>query len=176
VNERDKVKNNNRPTSFFTETTPGNLVCKRIIFANWSPSQTTMGDETLRKHIQKFISKSIKYVIRRNKRWNFKTKSIAYAVPDSLNAEKILAEEMIYETKRRIESTKSSLKISFILLPEQRTLYEQFLAVIQKMQSSDDGYAIFSCPLSSKILYSEIFPFYVTDQRVLTNNNRVFMK
>jgi hypothetical protein len=52
--------------------------------------------------------------------------SIGFAVPDSCADKRILAGEMITETKRQLEINQSELKISFVLLIEPKTLYEQF--------------------------------------------------
>ncbi|CAF4084437.1 unnamed protein product [Rotaria sp. Silwood2] len=149
----DKTKKTDKSdknlTPFFIETTASNLVCKIVLFSNWSPLEATMNDDSLREHIRKFISKSIEYIIVKNEQSNIKIESIAFAAPDSCKKENILAEEMIYETKRQIELTKSSLRISFILLPDQQTLYHQFLTAIQKMQSNDGVHAVFSCPITN---------------------------
>ncbi len=51
--------------------------------------------------------------------------SIGFAVPDSCADESILAGEMITEAKRQLEINQSELKISFVLLSEQKTSYEQ---------------------------------------------------
>ncbi|CAF2811338.1 unnamed protein product [Rotaria sp. Silwood2] len=83
---------------------------------------------------------------------NLKIKSIAVAVPDSCKQEQILAEEMIEETINQINMTKSvSLKVSFILLPDQQILHRQFLNVIQTIQTIKDSFGIFYCSASSKI-------------------------
>ncbi|CAF0878197.1 unnamed protein product [Rotaria sordida] len=145
----DKTEKDKNSTPFFIETTASNLTCKIVLFSNWSPLKAAMNDDNLVEHIRKFISKSIKYVIMKNEQSDIKIESIAFAVPDSCKNENILAEEMIHETKQQIELMKSPLKISFIILPDQQTLYQQFLTAIQKVQSNDDVYAVFSCPMST---------------------------
>ncbi|CAF3548575.1 unnamed protein product [Rotaria sp. Silwood1] len=145
----DQTEKDQNSTPFFIETIASNLTCKIVLFSNWSPLEVTMNDDNLREHIRKFITKSIEYVILKNEQSNIKIESIAFAVPDSCKQENILAEEMINETKRQIELIKSSLKISFILLSDQQTLHQHFLTAIQKIQSNDDVYAVFSCPIST---------------------------
>ncbi len=102
----------------YTETDGGKLSCKRILFSNWLPTSLINNDQVVRSSIQSFISKSMEYTI--------DALSIAFAVPDSCADESILAREMIMEAKRQLEINQSELKISFVLLPEQKTLYEQF--------------------------------------------------
>ncbi|CAF3581439.1 unnamed protein product [Rotaria sp. Silwood1] len=145
----DQTEKDQNSTPFFIETIASNLTCKIVLFSNWSPLEVTMNDDNLREHIRKFITKSIEYIILKNEQSNIKIESIAFAVPDSCKQENILAEEMINETKRQIELIKSSLKISFILLSDQQTLHQHFLTAIQKIQSNDDVYAVFSCPIST---------------------------
>jgi hypothetical protein len=59
---------------------------------------------------------------------------------------------MIEEILNQIQSAKSlSLKVSFILLPDQQTLYQHFLTSIQTVQTGEKIYGMFYCPTSSKI-------------------------
>jgi hypothetical protein len=83
----------------FTETNGGNLSCDRILFSNWIPSATSNNENELRKSIQMFVSKSIEYGMKGEN-----CSSIAFAVPDCCTNEMILAQEMINEAKRQLES------------------------------------------------------------------------
>jgi hypothetical protein len=123
--------------TMYTETNGGKLICKRILFSNWLPISLINNDNTLRLSIQSFISKSIEYTK--------DTVSIAFAVPDSCTDENVLAKEMINEAKRQLEINKLELKISFVLLPEQQTLYEQFSSFFETTQ---DVYAYFDWPMT----------------------------
>ncbi len=110
-------------------------------------------DDDLSESIRFFISKSIQYIITDSQQLNLKSQSIAFAVPDSCKQEEIFAEDVIEETINQINLTKSlSLKVSFILLPDQQTLHKQFLNAIQRLQKGEDSFGIFYCPTSSKIL------------------------
>ncbi|CAF2676130.1 unnamed protein product [Rotaria sp. Silwood2] len=145
-------QNKTNSIPFITETTGGKLNCKKILFVNWSLPTMTTNDDHLSDSIQLFISKSIQYVIMDSQQSNLKIQSIAFAVPDSCKQEQILAEEMIEETINQINMTKSvSLKVSFILLPDQQILHRQFLNVIQTIQTIKDSFGIFYCSASSKI-------------------------
>ncbi|CAF1440926.1 unnamed protein product [Rotaria sordida] len=115
--------------TMYTETNGGKLNCKQILFSNWLPKTLINTDDSLRLSIQTFMSKSMEFTIKEQH-----TLSIAFAVPDSCRNETILAEEMINEAKQHIEMNKLQLNISFVCLPEQQTLYEQFFNVIQKIQ------------------------------------------
>ena len=108
---------------------------------------------SLRESVRTFISKVIQYVVMGNEQSNKETQSIAFAIPDSCTDEKSLAEEMIYETQRQIQSTNStSLNVSFILLPDQQTLHQQFLNGISMIQTNNNNYGALFCPTSSKTL------------------------
>lgn len=111
-----------------------------------------INDDDLSESIRSFISKTIQYVITDSQQSNLNVRSIAFAVPDSCKQEDILAEEIIQETINQINLAKSiSLKISFILLPDQQTLHKQFLNAIHTIQKGDDSFGTFYCPTSSKI-------------------------
>ncbi|CAF4593643.1 unnamed protein product [Rotaria socialis] len=112
--------------TMYTETNGGKLNCKRVLFTNWLPNSLINNDNALRLSIKIFISKSFEYTIQDND-----TLSIAFAVPDSCNNENILADEMIHEAKRQLKTRKLPLKVSFVCLPEQKTLYEQFSNIFQ---------------------------------------------
>ncbi|CAF3960221.1 unnamed protein product, partial [Rotaria sp. Silwood1] len=107
--------------TMYTETNGGKLCCKRTLFSNWLPSLLINHDNALRFSIKTFVSKSLEYIIQGNE-----ALSIAFAVPDSCANESILADEMIKEAKHQLETRKLQLKISFVCLPEQQTLYEHF--------------------------------------------------
>ncbi|CAF2078725.1 unnamed protein product, partial [Rotaria magnacalcarata] len=143
VNEADTS-----PIPYFVETTGGNLLCKIILFANWPSAQATSSENVFLQDVKSFVSKSIEYVMMKNAKSTLKLQSIAFAVPDFNKKESILAKDMIYTAKQQIELAKSPLKISFVLLSDQQMLHEIFLSAIQTMESNDDGYATFSCPLS----------------------------
>ncbi|CAF3163547.1 unnamed protein product [Rotaria sp. Silwood2] len=115
--------------TMYTETNGGKLNCKQILFSNWLPKTLINTEDSLRLSIQTFMSKSMEFTIKEQH-----TLSIAFAVPDSCRNQTILAEEMIDEAKRHVEMNKLQLNISFVCLPEQQTLYEQFFNVIQKIQ------------------------------------------
>ncbi|CAF2619797.1 unnamed protein product [Rotaria sp. Silwood2] len=101
-------------------------------------STTTNDDDEIRKSIRTFISKAIEYATKEEN-----STSIAFAVSDSYINEIIVAQEMIDTAKHQLEFKNLQLKISFILLPEQRTLHSQFFTLIGTMQ---DMYAQFDWP------------------------------
>jgi hypothetical protein len=137
---------------FITETTGGRLNCKKILFVNWSLPTIGTNEDHFIESIRIFMSKTIQYVIMECKQLNLKAQTIAFAVPDSCKEEQVLAEEMIEEILNQIQSAKSlSLKVSFILLPDQQTLYQHFLTSIQTVQTGEKIYGMLYCPTSSKI-------------------------
>ncbi|CAF1388528.1 unnamed protein product [Rotaria sordida] len=118
--------------TMYTETNGGKLYCKRILFSNWLPNSLINNDNALRLSIQTFVSKSIEYTVKEKD-----TQSIAFVVPDSCTNESILVEEMINEVKRQLKVNKLQLKISFVCLPEQQTLHEQFSDIITRTNQDD---------------------------------------
>ncbi|CAF3800401.1 unnamed protein product [Rotaria magnacalcarata] len=135
---------------FITETTGGHLNCRKILFVNWSLPTIIFDEDHFSDLIQLYISKSIHYVIKECEQANLTTQTIAFAVPDSCKHEQILAEEMIEETINQINRTKIvSLKVSFVLLPDQQTLHQLFLNIIQTIQTEKDCCEIFLCPTTT---------------------------
>ncbi|CAF3683782.1 unnamed protein product [Rotaria sp. Silwood1] len=173
-------ENETSSISFITETTSGKLNCKKILFINWSLPTMITNDDHLSDSIRLFISKSIQYVIMDSQQANLKIQSIAFAVPDSCKQEQILAEEMIEETMNQINMTKSiSLKVSFVLLPDQQTLHQQFLNVIQTIQTIKDSFGIFYCSASTiTITLTSLNTEYLTKCEKQINNylNRSIFK
>ncbi|CAF4193216.1 unnamed protein product, partial [Adineta steineri] len=158
---------------FITETTSGRLNCKKILFVNWSVPTCELDNDYLSESITTFISKTIQYVIANRKQTDSDVYSIAFAVPDMCEQEQILAEEMIEETMNQIKSIKSfSLNVSFILLPDQKTLHKQFLNVLQEVHKGEDNFGMFSCPTSDGFTHwnqymINAFYKYANDRHVL---------
>lgn len=151
-NEINQKTNEANSIPFITETTGGRLNCRKILFVNWLLPIIFSNDDDLTDSIRFFIAKIIQYIIKESEKLNLKSVSIAFAVPDSAKEEDILAEEMIEETINQIHLAKSKpLKVSFVLLPEQKTLHQQFLNAIQIIQAVKESSSIFHCPTASKI-------------------------
>ena len=128
----------------FTLVNGGKLHCRHILFSNWMPSINS-NDDYLRKSIHFFTSKSIDYAVKKKN-----STSIAFAVSELSKNEYILAYEMINTAKQKLlESNRLRLKILFILLPEQRTLHNQFFDLIEMVGHI---YAQFYWPLAGTIL------------------------
>lgn len=62
--------------------------------------------------------------------------SIAFATPNLCTDENILAQELIGEVKRQLESKSLKLAVSFILLKEQQSLLDQLFLVGSSMQNT----------------------------------------
>ncbi|CAF3303678.1 unnamed protein product [Rotaria socialis] len=60
------------------------------------------------------------------------------------------AEEFIFELKRVLEKTKPRWRLLFMFNHEQNQLCEAFFQAMIRLQSDEDGFAQFSCPLSKK--------------------------
>jgi hypothetical protein len=134
------------------EAVGGTLSCKRFLFFNWVPPTNTNDVDDLQKSIQAFISKSIEYAINKKD-----TTSIAFTISDGCANEMILAQEMIAAAKQQLESTNLSLKILFVLLPEQQTLHNHFFTAVAATQ---DIYAYFNWPTAGKIDLNERIACY----------------
>ena len=102
-----------------------------------------INDDEFSESIQLFISKSFEYM-----KSDSNKQSIAFAIPDLYRREDVFAEEMIESTMNQIKSL--SLKVLFVLLPDQQKLYKQFLSTIQKVQQGEENFGVFKCPTTSK--------------------------
>lgn len=113
----------------------------------------TTNDDNIRHYVRKFISKVIQFVFANNRYSNIGIQSIAFAVPDLCNKEKIVAEEMIRETQRQIQSMKSIfLKVSFILTSDKQLLYQEFSSAMSTIETTNTTYGYLVYPSSSKII------------------------
>ena len=137
--------------SFITETTGGNLKCRRILFVNWSSSMQTTNDEVLIGSLQFFLSKIFKYIIKYDKPSNGKVRSIAMAMPEIFQDEQTFSEEFLEEMINQIHSTKSSaFQVSLIFLPDQEKFYQKFTHALRLYQNNEKIYGILYCPATGK--------------------------
>lgn len=125
----------------YTETDGGKLKCKRILFSNWTPIAMVNNDQILRKSIRSFVTHSLEYVK--------EDPSIAFAVPDSSMDEIILATEMVAEIKRHLENNQLEQRITLVLLPEQKSLSDQFALLVETPSNIS---AYFDWPMTGKIV------------------------
>ena len=125
--------------TMYTETDGKKLKCERIIFSAWTLPSTNNPEEILRKSIQSFVARSLEYAK--------DAVSIAFAVSDASTDEVILATEMVVESKRYLENNQLEQRIVFVLLPEQKSLHEQF-AVLVETPSTISAY--FDWPMTGK--------------------------
>ncbi|CAF4205137.1 unnamed protein product [Rotaria sp. Silwood2] len=104
------------------ETTGGNLPCKQIIFRSWIFDKIQI--QNLRPSIARFVTSVISYALHN------KLTTIAFPSIDceSLDVDpKLIAEYMIDETYQQLKnSIHSSLIISFVLLPQQQSVFDAF--------------------------------------------------
>jgi hypothetical protein len=112
----------------FIEANAGKLLCKSILFSNWTPPIAD-DDNHLQKSTQTFISKAIEYAVTR-----LKASSVTFAVPDVYDKEEILAEAMISTARHQIEKS-SILTVSFVLLSDQQILFKAFSTRLENMQN-----------------------------------------
>ncbi|CAF3345786.1 unnamed protein product, partial [Rotaria sp. Silwood2] len=104
------------------ETTGGNLPCKQIIFRSWIFDKNQI--QNLRPSIARFVTSVISYALH-NKLTTIAVPSIGC---ESLDVDpKLIAEYMIDETYQQLKnSIHSSLIISFVLLPQQQSVFDAF--------------------------------------------------
>ncbi|CAF0893082.1 unnamed protein product [Didymodactylos carnosus] len=129
------------------ETTAGNLSCGKILLLNRTPS-------FLVNDAQNYISECIQHITKDVKDSETKL-SIAFEAPikgDDVE-NKFIAETMINEAKRQLETTSAPLSILFVLSLDKQELYKHYSSKIQSLQTQQDGYAQFYYPTSSKDIW-----------------------
>ncbi|CAF1342365.1 unnamed protein product [Didymodactylos carnosus] len=130
----------------FDETNSG----EKILFIRWLKSSPEDNQQTVKKSIQTFLSTTLQTVTALYP--NIET--IAFSTHEWEKYGKQLAEEIIHEIKRQLEIRQSCWTILFVFdcfnNDEQETLYNQFSQILLQIQTDQDGYAQFSCPISSK--------------------------
>ena len=144
-------KRQSKSVPLITETTAGQLKCRKILFVNWSLAATPIDDDRLSESIQWFISKTIQHVVKHEQQSNSELRSISIAMPDVSQDDVIVAEETIEETINQIQSSKAfPLKISFVFSMHQKKLCKRFSTAIQAVQTNDHTSGVFCCPTSSR--------------------------
>ncbi|UJR08142.1 hypothetical protein I4U23_012418 [Adineta vaga] len=116
------------------ETTGGSLPCKRIVFRPWNPD--THCTQDVKQSIDKFITSVIIYGLQNN----LTTIAFPSVGCGQLGFDpNLIAEYMVGTTYERLkDSTYSRLTISFVLLPEQKTVYNAFVNQINIKQRIKD--------------------------------------
>ncbi|CAF1007757.1 unnamed protein product [Didymodactylos carnosus] len=98
----------------------GSLKCKMILFQSWQPHKN---DELLRKSVSDFVSDAIQYVTDNN------YTSISFPALGCGNfgcSANVIADTMINETKSQLKNLKKTIIVSFVLLAQQKTVYDEF--------------------------------------------------
>ncbi|CAF0841059.1 unnamed protein product [Didymodactylos carnosus] len=127
---------NNYQTTNLIETSPGLLACKKIIFLQWSPQAKDVNlFQSNKQSISDFVSEAITYAFKN------KYKSIAFPAigcgkfgikPD------IIGEAMISEAERQlIKYPKDNFSVSFVLLPQQQSVYDEFCKQLNLIKSAN---------------------------------------
>ncbi|CAF1519475.1 unnamed protein product, partial [Didymodactylos carnosus] len=102
-------------------TSSGSLVCKKILFIPWSPKAKDLN--VLKQSICWFTSNAVEYA------WDNGYKSIALPAIGCgrfrINAD-IIAKMMIGEAERQLNNRQASLTISFVMLKQQQSVYDDF--------------------------------------------------
>ena len=127
VNALTYQPNQQKSSVKFIEAQSKQLLCKSILFSNWTPPINS-DDNTFRRSVQGFIAKSIQYAITQ-----LKAKSVAFALPDLYDKEYIITNAIVEETKFQIERS-SILNVSFVFSNDQKELFDMFATEIEKMQ------------------------------------------
>ncbi|CAF2078145.1 unnamed protein product [Rotaria magnacalcarata] len=135
VNTLTYQPNQQKSSVKFIEAQSKQLLCKSILFSNWTPP-ISRDDNTFRRSAQCFIAKSIQYAITQ-----LKAESVAFALPDLYDKEDIIANAIVEETKHQIERS-STVNVSFVFFYDQKELFDMFATEIEKMQ----GFLEFSFP------------------------------
>ncbi|CAM4776475.1 unnamed protein product [Rotaria magnacalcarata] len=116
------------------ETTGGNLPCKKILFRPWTCDKNQ--PQNLKQSIDAFITS----VIASARGYNLTTIAFPSIGCGQLGHDpKLIAEYMIAETYRQLNIlVHSQFVVSFVLLPEQRNVYDAFSDRLNQLQPVED--------------------------------------
>ncbi|CAF0879399.1 unnamed protein product [Adineta ricciae] len=109
----------------------GALPCKKIVFLPWQSG--TSNPHTLKPSLSKFVTSAIDYVVQNQ------YKSIAFP---SVGCGKlgfdpsIIAKHMIDETQEQLMKLNDQLDVSFVLLPSQKNVFDEFVKYLNSIRSS----------------------------------------
>ncbi|CAF0879818.1 unnamed protein product [Didymodactylos carnosus] len=120
-------------------TSPGMLGCKKILFIPWLPQ--IQDPVILRQSISLFVSEAVTYACANN------YTSIAFPAIGCGKfgiAADIIAETMIHEAEQQLSKHRKNMSISFVLLPEQQSVYNEFLQKLNKLKIKHINQTLFS--------------------------------
>ncbi|CAF3044956.1 unnamed protein product [Rotaria socialis] len=128
VNTLTYQPNQQKSNIKFIEAQSKQLLCKSILFSNWTPPITS-DDNTFRRSAQGFIAKSIQYAITQ-----LNAESVAFALPDLYDKEDTITNAIVEETKRQLERS-STVDVSFVFFYDQKELFDMFATEMEKLHS-----------------------------------------
>ncbi|CAF0841077.1 unnamed protein product [Didymodactylos carnosus] len=140
----DEFTNQSSVSSKIIETSSGSLPCKRILFIPWTPHQKDQN--MLQKSIRTFVSDAVVHAL------NIGCTSIAFpaigcgkfGVPADF-----IADIMIDEAENLLMKYPSKFSISFVLLPQQRPVYNEFCKQLNALRTKRTNPAHQQHPMDS---------------------------
>lgn len=125
----EKERNSN-PNSLLISTPGGNLLCKRIFFLKWNPDENI---SILRQSISDFVLNVIQNV------QSYQYNSIAFppiGCGHSNISTDIIIQTFIQQLIFQIKTRNLSLIIKFVILPDDKQLYQLFSQQMSKPEQS----------------------------------------
>ncbi|UJR31949.1 hypothetical protein I4U23_019422 [Adineta vaga] len=112
-------------------TCNGALPCKKILFIPWQSGQSN--PHILKPSLSTFVSSAINYVIKNQ----YKTLAFPSVGCGKLGFDpSIIAKHMIDEALTQLGSNNNQLNVSFVLLPDQNNVYDEFVKYLQCIKPS----------------------------------------
>jgi hypothetical protein len=130
---------------------------RKILFHRWSPMETM--DKKLKKSVEKFISSTLESVTTCCS--NVETIVFTTNEWENIGVQKQqLMEYLINEIKQELEIRKIKWRILFTFNDKQIDLYKEFYQGLIRLQTDQDGFTQFSCPITSKGQLFNLFFFF----------------
>jgi hypothetical protein len=127
---------------------------RKFLFHPWSPvpsNEEKQNKKSLRS-VEKFISSTLQSVLDCCPQ----AEKVAFSTSNWENLEieqqKQLVETLINKVKQDIENRNAKWTILFLFNHQQRNLYTEFLNILTKLETHQDGFAQISCPLSTILI------------------------
>ncbi|CAF4224636.1 unnamed protein product [Rotaria socialis] len=129
MNEYIQLKSSKQ---FPGSTTGGTLSCKEIYFIPWSPDSHDSAD--VKSSLHSFVSAAYTLAIAKG------SKSMAFHAVGcgKMNFDaSTIAKYMLRETRKELIKIKIKMNISFVLLPSEQNVYDQFVKHLNQMETVD---------------------------------------
>lgn len=133
---------------------------RKVLFQRWSP--IVLDDDKTNKKLKKSIEKFISSTLQNVTTCCSHAEKIVFLTNEWENVriqQQQFTEYIITQIKQEMEIRKFNWRIIFIFNEKQMNFYQEFYQVFIRLQTDQDGFAQFSCSISSK--FNRVLVYFI---------------